>query len=72
VISDDKIYVDPSQPAILQSASRLIDCPTLGEATIAWHQLPDDDRARAIIRCGNIVYTARDIVRFHCSSTPTT
>jgi hypothetical protein len=37
---DDKIYVDASQPAILQHAGQSIDCPTLGEAVMEWHRLP--------------------------------
>jgi hypothetical protein len=63
---DDKIYVDASQPAILQHAGRAIDCPTLQEAVIEWHRLPPNGRAHATIRVrGGTAFTAREIDRLH-------
>ena len=38
---DDKIYVDPGQPATLNNgAGKLTDYGTLQEAAMAWHRLP--------------------------------
>jgi hypothetical protein len=68
---DDKIYVDASQPAILQHAGQSIDCPTLGEAVMEWHRLPANDRAQATIRVrGGTVYAAGEIDRLHHGPKP--
>ena len=58
----DKIYVDASQPAILRHPIGTFACPTLGEAIIAWHELPD--KTDAIIRVGSQRYTANEIAQF--------
>ncbi|HTC06894.1 MAG TPA: hypothetical protein VK749_26075 [Xanthobacteraceae bacterium] len=64
--NDGKIYVDASLPATLRNGAGAIRCPTLQEAVIAWHQLPEAERERATILVdGKTVYTASEIVRLH-------
>jgi hypothetical protein len=36
----EKIYVDVSQPATLLCGAKLVDCPTLGEAVLAFDDCP--------------------------------
>jgi hypothetical protein len=69
----DKIYVDASQSAILRHGDVLVDCPTLQEAVLAWHKLPEGDREKATIKVklpGGEVYTAREIERLHYGPKP--
>jgi hypothetical protein len=68
---DDKIFVDASQPAVLQHAGRSIDYLTLQEAVIEWHRLSAEDRAHATIKVrGGTIYTAREIDRLHYGPKP--
>ena len=46
----EKIYVDVSQPATLRYGTKLIDCPTVGEAVLAFDRLPEGDREQATIK----------------------
>jgi hypothetical protein len=67
----EKIYVDASQPAVLQHADRSVDCPTLQEAILEWHRLPANDHAQATIKVrGGTVYTAKEIDRLHYGPKP--
>jgi transcriptional regulator with XRE-family HTH domain len=67
------IYEDASQRAALQHAGISIDCPTLGEAVIAYYRLPEATRASATIKVwtGKIgdgegpLYKADEIERLH-------
>ena len=64
----EKIYVDVSQPATLRYGTKLIDCPTLGEAVLAFDRLPEGDREQATIKVnapGGATYTAEEIDRLH-------
>jgi hypothetical protein len=64
----EKIYVDISQPATLRCGTKLIDCPTLGEAVLAFDRLPEGDREQATIKMnvpGGATYTAEEIDRLH-------
>jgi hypothetical protein len=64
----EKIYVDISQPATLLCGTKLIDCPTLGEAVLAFDRLPEGDREQATIKVntlGGATYTAEEIDRLH-------
>ena len=69
---DDKIYVDPGQPATLNNgAGKLTDYGTLQEAVMAWHRLPPQQTRRATIKVlGGPVYTAAEIVRLHYGPKP--
>ena len=63
-----KIYVDVSQPATLRYGTKLIDCPTLGDAVLAFDRLPEGDREQATIKLnapGGATYTAEEIDRLH-------
>jgi hypothetical protein len=64
---DYKIYVDATQPATLNDgAGVLTDCPTLGEAVMAWQRLPPAQKIRATIKViGGPVYAAHQIDRLH-------
>jgi hypothetical protein len=42
-----------------------MDCPTLGEAVMAWHRLPEERKAAAIIWVSGKVYNAEQIDRMH-------
>jgi hypothetical protein len=64
----EKIYVDVSQPATLRSGAKLVDCPTLGEAVLAFDRLPEGDREQATVKMnvpGGATYTAEEIDRLH-------
>ena len=64
----EKIYVDVSQPATLRYGTKLIDCPTVGEAVLAFDRLPEGDREQATIKVnapGGGTYTAEEIDRLH-------
>lgn len=66
-----RIYVDASQPAVLRHAGGTVDCATLQEAGIAYHKLPEKDRAQATIKVrGGIEYTANEIERMHYGPKP--
>lgn len=71
----DKIYVDASQAATLRHAGSAVDCPTLQEAVLAWHRLPEKDRAQATIKVnirggGGPLYAAHEIDRLHYGPKP--
>jgi hypothetical protein len=43
----DKIYIDARQPATLIDGDKSIDCSTLGEAVIAYDNLPEPRKSAA-------------------------
>jgi hypothetical protein len=64
----ERIYVDPTLPAILQHDSESHEYHTLEEAVLAWLRLPQDERAHASIKvnvANGPIYTAADIDRLH-------
>jgi hypothetical protein len=42
----DKIYIDARQPATLMDGDKSIGCSTLGEAVIAYDNLPEARKSR--------------------------
>jgi hypothetical protein len=56
---------------VLQHCGRSVDCPTLQEAVMEWHRLPDKDRQQATIKVRGTVYTAKEIERMHYGPKPT-
>jgi hypothetical protein len=65
-MSNDKIYVNASQPATLRYRAKSINCLTLQEAVLEWMRLSEQDRARAnICASGDVVYKADEIDRLH-------
>ena len=68
----DKIYVDATQPAALNDGAGVqTDCPTLGEAVMAWQRLRPEQKIRATIKViGGPVYTAHEIDRLHQGPKP--
>jgi hypothetical protein len=62
----DKLYVDAATPsaALIDQGERM-ECPTLGEAVMAWHRLSEGRKAAAIIWVSGKVYTAEQIDRMH-------
>jgi hypothetical protein len=65
---DEKIFVDALQPATLRYGTNLIDCPTLGEAVLAFDRLPEGDREQAIIKVnvpGGATYSTKEIDRLY-------
>ena len=61
----DKIYIDARQPATLMDGDKSMDCYTLGEAVIAYDNLPEPRKSAATIKCGGRVFTAAEIDRLH-------
>jgi hypothetical protein len=43
------IYTNPNQPAVLRYGDVMVNCPTLGEAVIAWHRLDASEKYAATI-----------------------
>jgi hypothetical protein len=68
----DKLYVDAGTPrAALIVDGKLTQCPTLGEAAMEWHRLPDgSSKSAATIRVGGTTYTAAEIDRMHYGPKP--
>ena len=68
----DKIYVDTTQPATLNDgAGVLTDCPTLGDAIMAWQWLRPEQKIRATIKVsGGPVYTAYEVDRLYQGPKP--
>jgi hypothetical protein len=69
---DEKIYVDASQPATLNSGGGVLDdCPTLQEAVMAWHRLAPEQKKRATVKVfGGPLYIADEIERLHYGHKP--
>jgi hypothetical protein len=67
-MTTDKIYIDASQPAILRHLGGTFAWATLGEAMIAWDQLPD--KGDATIQVRGQTYTANEIARFDYRADP--
>jgi hypothetical protein len=63
--SEEKIWADVTQPATLIDGDKLVRCPTLGEAEIAWNNLPAVRRAAAKIRCRDRLFTSDEIDRLY-------
>ena len=62
----DKIYADPTEPAVLRYGDTLVECHTLGEAVLEWLRLPAEKQARATIKVGSgTIYSASEIDRLH-------
>lgn len=40
----DKIYADPTEPAVLRYGGTTVECPTLGEAVLEWHDCRPKNR----------------------------
>ncbi len=43
------IYANPNQPAVLQYGDSTVNCPTLGEAVMAWHRLGAGEKYTATV-----------------------
>jgi hypothetical protein len=66
----EKRCVDATTPsAALIDQGEMVQCPTLGEAVMAWHRLPEEHKATAIIWVSGKVFTAKQIDRMHYTST---
>jgi hypothetical protein len=67
----EKLYVDASTPrANLIDQGETMECPTLGEAVMAWHRLAEERKAAAIIWVSGKVYTADEIDRMDYGPKP--
>jgi hypothetical protein len=65
-MTDDAIFADPSEPAVLSYGIVALDCPTLQEAVLEWMRLPESSKTQAKIRVkGGAVYDALQIDRLH-------
>ena len=69
---EEKIYVDASRPATLNSGGGVLDdCPTLQEAVMAWHRLAPEQKKRATVKVfGGPLYIADEIEWLHYGHKP--
>jgi transcriptional regulator with XRE-family HTH domain len=61
----EPIYIDASKSAVLEHGVTSINCLTVQEAVIAYHNLPPERKEIAKITSGGKVYSASEIERFH-------
>ena len=61
--TDDLIYVEPRQQAVLRYDDVAVPCHTVPEAWLAWAQLEPDEKARATIEVGEDTYSVWAIKR---------
>ncbi len=64
-MTTEPIYIDASKSAVLEHGVTSINCLTLQEAVIAYHNLPPERKEIAKITSGGKVYSASEIERFH-------
>ncbi len=65
-IPDQTIHIDAAERATLLFGSRRVDCYTVQEAVIAWHNVPEEHRGTATVRIDSgLHYTAKEIGRLH-------
>jgi len=66
------IHVDASQKAVLTYGEKIIACPTLQEAVLAWYRLSKDDQRSATIRVqpSGPIYSSIEIGRLHYGQRP--
>jgi hypothetical protein len=69
-MSNEPIYVDPARSAVLKDGAHSTNCPTLGEAKIAYDKLPPERKERAVIVYLDRAYSADEIERFHYGPKP--
>ena len=64
-----KIYVNPNQSAVLRYGDVTVDCPTLGEAVIAWQRLGASEKYAATIKGQDGgTYTGAEIDMLHAKT----
>lgn len=68
-MSDDLIYVEPRQAAVLHYDDASVPCHTVPEAWLAWAQLEPDQKDRALIEVGEEMHDAWAIRRLRYVST---
>jgi len=62
-MSDDLIYLEPRQHAVLRYDDAAVHCHSVPEAWLAWAQLDLDQKTRATIAVGDETYDAWAIRR---------
>jgi hypothetical protein len=62
-MSNEMIYVDPRQEAVLRYDEVEVSCRSVPEAWLAWAQLDLDQKMRATIEFGDQLYGLRSIRR---------
>jgi hypothetical protein len=69
-MSDDLIYVEPRQKAVLRLCDAALICANVPEAWLAWAQLAPADKERATIEVGEESYNAWAIkrLRYHSAA----
>jgi hypothetical protein len=70
-MTDDLIYIEPRQEAVLRYDDEAVSCHTVPEAWLAWAQLDVDRKARATIEVGDATYNAWAIRRLRYPSAET-
>lgn len=67
-MSDDLIYIEPRQEAVLHIDDAVVCCRTVPEAWLNWAQLDVEQKARATIAVGEATYDAWAIRRLRYPS----
>ncbi|HMK80154.1 MAG TPA: hypothetical protein VK438_10920 [Xanthobacteraceae bacterium] len=62
-MSDDLIYLEPRQQAVLRYDDVEVHCRNVPEAWLAWAQLDFDQKVGATIEVADAIYNARAIRR---------
>jgi len=69
-MSNEPIYVNAGQSAVLFHGAKTEVCLTLQEAVIAYHKLPPERKEAATIKSGGRVFSASEIERLHYGPRP--
>jgi hypothetical protein len=66
-LSEEKLFADPAQPAVLRYGATSVPCHTLQEAVLEWQRSPAAKQSEATIavRETGTVYDASQIDRLH-------
>ena len=63
-MSDELIYVEPGQDALMVSGELTVACRSVPEAYLMWAQLELDEKERAVIQVGEDRFGMSAIRRF--------
>ncbi len=55
-MSDDLIYIEPRQDAVMLCDELTVACRSVPEAYLMWAQLERDEKERAVIQVGDDTY----------------
>jgi hypothetical protein len=62
-MNEELIYVEPRQQAVLRYDDAEVSCRNVPEAWLAWAQLEEEEKDRAVIEVGDDTFDAWSIKR---------